>query len=159
VLRIIPAAAVLACLSLAAPADAQPAKIQVALITRSEARADRDASANALFESVRKGLEEIADVELVPSDGSRRIVWIISGTTPGQFAASLMVTERYDRETLMVLGIEDDEMAFRMMALQIVADHQIFTGKSLQDLAKRIVTAIDAGVLARLRKLPQRPDR
>jgi hypothetical protein len=71
----------------------------------------------------------------------------------------LMVTERYDRETLMVLGIEDDEMAFRMMALQIVADHQIFTGKSLQDLAKRIVTAIDAGVLARLRKLPQRPDR
>jgi hypothetical protein len=159
VLRIIPAAAVLACLSLAAPADAQPSKIQLALITRSEARADRDANANALFESVRRGLEGIADVELVPSDGSRRIVWIISGTTPGQFAASLMVTERYDRETLMVLGIEDDEMAFRMMALQIVADHQIFTGKSVQDLAKRIVTAIDTGALARLRKLPQKPDR
>ena len=46
-----------------------------------------------------------------------RIVWIIGGTTPGQYAASMMVTERYDRETLMVLGIEDDEMAFRMMAL------------------------------------------
>jgi hypothetical protein len=111
-------------------AAAQTAKFPLALITRSEARADRDATATALFESVRKGLESLPDVEIVPSDGARRIVWIISGTTPGQYAASLMVTERYDRETLMVLGIEDDDMAFRMMALQIVADHQIFTGKT-----------------------------
>jgi len=150
-------AIVLGCLSLAAPARAQASKIQIALVTRSEGRADRDATAATLFESVRKGLDAIADVELVPSDGSRRIVWIIGGTTPGQYAASMMVTERYDRETLMVLGIEDDEMAFRMMALQIVADHQIFTGKTVQDLARRIVTAVDTGVLARLRKLPPKP--
>jgi hypothetical protein len=68
-----------------------------------------------------------------------------------------MVTERYDRETLMVLGIEDDDMAHRMMALQIVADHQIFTGRSTADLGRRIVTAIDTGVLARLRRLPPKP--
>jgi hypothetical protein len=135
--RALTAAILLGCLGFAAPARAQ--KIP-------------------LFESVRTGLEALADVELVPSDGSRRIVWIIGGTTPGQYAASLMVTERYDRETLMVLGIEDDDMAHRMMALQIVADHQIFTGKSLPDLARRIVTAIDTGVLARLRKLPPKPD-
>jgi hypothetical protein len=142
----------------AAPADAQTAKFPLALITRSEARADRDATATALFESVSKGLESLPDVEIVPSDGARRIVWIITGTTPGQYAASLMVTERYDRETLMVLGIEDDDMAFRMMALQIVSDHQIFTGKTLQDLSKRIVAAIDKGALDRLRKLPPKPD-
>lgn len=145
------------CLSVAAPASAQTSKFPIALITRSEGRPDRDATATALFESVRKGLEAIPDVELVPSDGSRRIVWILVGTTPGQYAASMMSTERYDRETLMVLGIEDDEMAFRMMALQIVADHQIFTGKSVQDLSRRIVAAIDTGVLARLRKLPPKP--
>jgi hypothetical protein len=151
------AAALLGSFTFGAPAHAQASKIPLSLITRSEGRADRDATATALFESVRKGLEGIADVELVQSDGSRRIVWIIGGTTPGQYAASMMVTERYDRETLMVLGIEDDEMAFRMMALQIVADHQIFTGRSVQDLARRIVTAVDTGVLARLRKLPPKP--
>jgi hypothetical protein len=154
-MRLVTTAAILALLA-AAPADAQ--KIPVSLVTRSEGRPDADANAAALFDGVRKGLEAIADVELVPSDGSRRIVWIIAGTTPGQYAASLMVTERYDRETLMVLGIEDDDMAHRMMALQIVADHQIFTGKSVQDLARRIVTAVDSGVLARLRKLPPKPD-
>jgi len=143
---------------LAGSAGAQTSKFPLALITRSEARADRDATATALFDSVRKGLEALPDVEIVPSDGARRIVWIISGTTPGQYAASLMVTERYDRETLMVLGIEDDDMAFRMMALQIVADHQIFTGKTMQELSKRIVTAIDKGALDRLRKLPPKPD-
>jgi hypothetical protein len=154
-MRLVTTAAILALLA-AAPARAQ--KIPVSLVTRSEGRPDADANASALFDGVRKGLEAIADVELVPSDGSRRIVWIIAGTTPGQYAASLMVTERYDRETLMVLGIEDDDMAHRMMALQIVADHQIFTGKSVQDLARRIVTAVDSGVLARLRKLPPKLD-
>jgi len=155
-MRVVTTAAILVSLFVAAPARAQ--KIQVALVTRSEGRPDADASASAVFDGVRKGLEAIADVELVPSDGSRRIVWIISGTTPGQYAASLMITERYDRETLMVLGIEDDDMAHRMMALQIVADHQIFTGKSAQDLSKRIVAAIDKGALDRLRKLPPKPD-
>ena len=141
-----------------APAAAQTVKFPLALITRSEARPDRDAAATTLFESVRKGLESLPDVEIVPSDGARRIVWIVCGTTPGAYAASLMVTERYDRETLMVLGIEDDDMAFRMMALQIVSDHQLFTGKTLQDLSKRIVVAIDKGALDRLRKLPPKPD-
>ena len=150
------AAIVLASIGFSSPARAQAAKIPIALITRSEGRADRDATATALFDSVRKGLEAIADVELVPSDGSRRIAWIIAGTTAGQYAASLMVTERYDRETLMVLGIEDDDMAFKMMALQIVADHQIFTGKSVPDLARRIIAAIDKGALDRVRKLPPR---
>jgi hypothetical protein len=152
------ASALVVSILLGGSAGAQTSKFPLALITRSEARADRDATATALFESVRKGLESLPDVEIVPSDGARRIVWIISGTTPGQYAASLMVTERYDRETLMVLGIEDDDMAFRMMALQIVADHQIFTGKTVPDLAKRIVAAIDKGALDRLRKLPPKPD-
>ncbi|HKB09092.1 MAG TPA: hypothetical protein VKD69_00510 [Vicinamibacterales bacterium] len=143
----------IALLAFAAPARAQ--KLQLSLIARSEARPDRDATATALYEAVRKGLEALPDVELVPSDGSRRIVWILVGATPGQTAASVMVTERYDRETLMVLGIEDDDMAHRMMALQIVADHQIFTGKSVQDLARRIVAAIDRGALDRVRKLPR----
>ena len=156
-LRHVSTVLVIGCVSFSAPTYAQTSKIPIALITRSEGRADRDATATALFESVRKGLEAIADVELVPSGGARRIVWILVGTTPGQYAASMMSTERYDRETLMVLGIEDDEMAFRMMALQIVADHQIFTGKSVQDLSRRIVTALDTGVLARLRKLPPKP--
>ena len=69
----------------------------------------------------------------------------------------MMVTERYDRETLMVLGIEDDDMAFKMMALQIVADHQIFTGRDTADLARRIVASLNTGVFARLRALPPRP--
>ena len=54
----------------------------------------------------------------------------------------------------MVLGIEDDDMAGRMMALQIVNDHQIFTGRDLPTLARRIVTSVDEGVLAKLRALP-----
>jgi hypothetical protein len=153
-MRVVTTAAILAALFVAAPARAQ--KIQLALVTRSEGRPDRDATASALYDTVRKGLESLTDVELVPSDGARRIVWIIAGATPAQYAASLMVTERYDRETLMVLGIEDDDMAHRMMALQIVADHQIFTGKSVQDLARRILTAIDKGALDRVRKLPPR---
>jgi hypothetical protein len=37
------------------------------------------------------------------------------------------------------------------MALQIVNDHQIFTGRDLAALARRIVTSLDEGVLAKLR--------
>ena len=69
----------------------------------------------------------------------------------------MIVTERYDRETLMVLGIEDDDMAQRMMALQIVADHQIFTGRDAAVLARRIVTAVNDGLFARLRTLKPKP--
>ena len=142
----------------AARAGAQPRpKMAVALEARSEGRPDADAAAAALTAAVRRGLEAMADVEIVPSDGARRAVWIVAGTAPGAVAASVIVTERYDRETLMVLGIEDEEMAHRMMALQIVIDHQIFTGRAAPEVARRIVNAIDTGVFARLRALPPRP--
>jgi hypothetical protein len=148
--------ALLVVMPAAAQAQTHP-KIAVALESRSEGRPDADASAKSLLAAVRTGLTAIGDVEIVPADTSRRTIWIISGSAPGSNAASMMVTERYDRETLMVLGIEDDEMAFRMMALQIVSDHQIFTGGTRADLATRIVKALDTGVLARLRALPPRP--
>lgn len=139
-------------------ADAQPRpKIAVAVEARSEGRPGADAAAASLVAAVRRGLEAMTDVEIVPSDGARRAIWIVSGTTPGTTSASVIVTERYDRETLMVLGIEDEEMAHRMMALQIVIDHQIFTGHSAADVAKRIVAALDTGVFARLRALPPKP--
>jgi hypothetical protein len=144
--------------SLPAIAAAQPRpKIAIALEARTEGQRDPDAAAARLLEDIRRGVAAIPDVEIVPADGSRRTLWVIAGATAGVTAASLMITERYDRETLMVLGIEDDEMAFKMMALQIVSDHQIFTGASASDVARRIVNALDTGVFARLRKLPPRP--
>jgi hypothetical protein len=94
---------------------------------------------------------------VVEPEHARRTIWIVTGATPGSFAASVIVTERYDRETLMVLGIEDDDMAHRMMALQIVVDHQIFTGPDPAALARRIVTAVNDGLFARLRALKQKP--
>jgi hypothetical protein len=126
-------------------------KIKVVVESRSEGLASRNETATRLLAAVRRGLEAMGDVEIVPRDEARRIVWIVAGSTPGIFAASVIVTERYDRETLMVLGIEDDDMAGRMMALQIVNDHQIFTGRDLAALARRIVTSLDEGVLAKLR--------
>ncbi len=149
--------AVVVLIAAATPAYAQPAeRIRVTLEARSEGRPDSDATATRLLGDVRRGLEAISDVELGSRDDSRRVMWIVAGTTPGVYAASVIVTERYDRETLMVLGIEDDDMAHRMMALQIVIDHQIFTGRDLAELAKRIVTAVDAGVFARLRTLTKK---
>ena len=143
----------------AAPlALAQPAeKIKVVLEVRSEGRASRDDVATRLLGDVRRGLEAIGDVEVVPRDQSRRILWIVSGATAGPYAASVIFTERYDRETLMVLGIEDDDMAERMMALQIVNDHQIFTGPDPAALARRIVASVHEGVLAKLRSLTPKP--
>lgn len=152
------AIAALVAVALPALAAAQPReKIPLALEVRSEGQASPEPAAADVGAAVRRGLSALPDVELVPSDGARRIVWIICGTTPGQAAVSMMITERYDRETLMVLGIEDDEMAFKMMALQIVSDHQIFTGRDAAAVAARVVTALDTGALARLRKLPPRP--
>jgi hypothetical protein len=137
---------------------AQPAdRIRINLDVRSEGRPDRDPAAARLLAEVQRGLETIADVEIGSRDDSRRVVWIVVGATAA--AASVIVTERYDRETLMVLGIEDDDMAHRMMALQIVIDHQIFTGGTPPQLAKRIVAALDAGVLARLRAVRKNPER
>ena len=137
---------------LAQPAD----KIRLFVEARSEGQGSRDEAATRLLAAVRSGLDGVRDVEMVPRDLAQRIIWLIAGRTPGTYAASVMVTERYDRETLMVLGIEDDDMASRMMALQIVNDHQIFTGRDLQALAKRIVTSIDEGVLAKLRTTMQK---
>jgi hypothetical protein len=139
------------------PVMAQPAdKIRLFVEARSEGQGSRDEAATRLLAAVRGGLETVRDVEMVPRDLAQRIIWLIVGRTPGTYAASVMVTERYDRETLMVLGIEDDDMAGRMMALQIVNDHQIFTGRDLEALAKRIVTSIDDGVLAKLRTTMQK---
>ena len=136
----------------------QPAeKIAVMLDARTEGRATPDAAAARLLAGVRRGLEAIGDVEIVEPELARRTIWIVSGATPGSSAASVIVTERYDRETLMVLGIEDDDMAHRMMALQIVVDHQIFTGRDPAALARRIVTAVNDGIFAKLRTLKPRP--
>jgi len=141
-----------------AAAQPQPrTRISVSVEARTEGRAEPDATAAQLLADVRRSLAALDDVEIVGRDGSRRTIWIIAGATPGATAASMIVTERYDRETLMVLGIEDDDMAFRMMALQIVTDHQIFTGRDTSDVARRIVTALNEGVFAKLRKLPPRP--
>ena len=126
-------------------------KIRVVVEARSEGQASRDEVAMRLLAAVRRGLEAVGDVDIVPRDQARRTIWIVAGSSPGVYAASVIVTEQYDRETLMVLGIEDDDMAGRMMALQIVNDHQIFTGRDLSALAGRIVTSIDEGVLAKLR--------
>ena len=132
-------------------------KITVMLDARTEGRATQDAAAARLLAGVRRGLEAIGDVEIVEPEHARRTIWIVTGATPGSSAASVIVTERYDRETLMVLGIEDDDIAHRMMALQIVVDHQIFTGRDPAALAKRIVTAVDDGIFTRLRTLRPRP--
>jgi len=142
----------------APPALAQPpVKIKVVLEVRTEGRGSRDEVATRLLGDVRRGLEAIGDVEVVPRDQSRRIIWIVAGATSDLYAASMIFTERYDRETLMVLGIEDDDMAQRMMALQIVNDHQIFTGRDPAALARRIVASVNDGVLAKLRTTAPRP--
>jgi hypothetical protein len=140
------------------PLRAQPAeKITVMLDARTEGRPTRDAAATRLLADVQRGLEAIGDVEVVPREHARRTIWIVTGAAPGPLAASVIVTERYDRETLMVLGIEDDDMAQRMMALQIVVDHQIYTGSNSAALARRIVTAVNDGIFTRLRTLKPKP--
>ena len=145
-------------IAIAAPAAAQPPeRISVTLDVRTEGRPGRDEAANRLLGDVRRGLEAIGDVEIVEPELARRTIWIVSGATPGSSAASVIVTERYDRETLMVLGIEDDDMAERMMALQIVVDHQIFTGRDSAALAKRIVASVNDGIFAKVRSLKPKP--
>jgi hypothetical protein len=144
--------------AVAAGATAQPArpaadKINVALEVRSEGRGTRDQTATRLFDEVRRGLEASGDIEVNPRQQTQRIVWIVSGAAGPPYSASMMVTERYDRETLMVLGIEEDDIAERMMSLQIVNDHQIFTDADPAALARRIVSALTEGdgVLGKLR--------
>jgi hypothetical protein len=143
----------------ASSATAQPAadKIRVALEVRSEGRATRDPAATRLLDEVRRGLEASGDVEVNPRERISRIIWIVTGTSGPPYAASMMVTERYNRETLMVLGIEEDDIAERMMALQIVNDHQIFTDADPSALAKRVVVALNDGILAKLRAVKKKP--
>ena len=139
------------------PAFAQTApaapRIRIALEVRSEGQAARDAAGTRLHDDVRRGLDAIGDVQIVPAAEAARIIWIVAGAASGTSAASMIVTERYDRETLMVLGIEDDDTAARMMALQIVNDHQIFTGADPSDVARRVVAALNGGILARQRAM------
>ncbi len=143
----------------AAPsAMAQPSeRIAVTLDVRSEGLASPSATATRLMDEIRRGLEVIPDVEVVPREHARRTIWVVTGAAAGPIAASVIVTERYDRETLMVLGIEDDDMAERMMALQTVVDHQIFTGRDSAALAKRIVASMHDGIFAKLRRLTPKP--
>jgi hypothetical protein len=145
--------------AIAQPAPQLADKITVALEVRSEGRGTRDEMATRLMDEVRKGLEASGDIEVNPRVPVRpnRIVWIVSGTAGPPYAASMMVTERYDRETLMVLGVEEDDIAERMMALQIVNDHQIFTDADPATLARRIVVALNAGILAKLRAVKKKP--
>jgi hypothetical protein len=139
-------------LAACSPAAAQSAsRITIAVEARTEGKAVPEGAAVRLFDEVRRGLEAIADVHLAPPDQSLRTVWIIAGAGTGPYAASVLVAERYDRETLMILGIEDDDLGGRMMRLQIVNEHQIFTGSDLADIARRIVASLDTGIFARLR--------
>ena len=141
----------------AAPrALAQPAEpISVTLDVRTEGRASRDAAATRLLADVTQRLEAIPDVEVRPREEARRTIWIVTGAAPGPLAVSMIVTEHYDRETLMVLGIEDDDMAGRMMA-----HHQIFTGRdpaTIATIATRIVASVNEGIFAKRRTLKPKP--
>ena len=150
---ITPALIFLALLSAAAPgAHAQsPRKIRLAL----DVRGDNEGAVARVMADVRRELQSLADVELVAAeDATRMIRIVVAGGTGGSsfWAASTLVTERYDRETLMVLGIEDDDTANKMMSLQIVNDHQVVTGTDVSDVAKRLVAALNGGILTRLRR-------
>ena len=156
-MRLTNAVAALLTVSLMLPAAAAraqtPRKIRIVL----DVRGENETAVGRMMADVRRELQTVPDVELVPPSDSPRMIRVIVASVGSVSAASVLVTERYDRETLMVLGIEDDEMAFKMMALQIVMDHQIFTGPGTADIAKSIVTSLDTGVFAKLRALPPRP--
>ena len=140
---------VLAMAALTAAVQAQtPRKLRIVL----DVRGEDQAAVGRVMADVRKELQGVGDVELVPPGDSSRTIRVAVASSGSLFAASVLVTERYDRETLMVLGIEDDDTANRMMALQIVNDHQIVTGADASDVAKRLVASLNTGILARLRR-------
>jgi hypothetical protein len=147
-------AVALAALTTSAPpvlAQPQP-KIQVAIDVQGVGPAASDAAATLLGE-IRKGLEAASDVQVISRADARRIVRVIVSAAGTVYGASLLVTERYDRETLMVLGIEDDDLAGRMMMLQIVNEHQGFAGADLAEIGRRIVATLNDGVFAALRSI------
>ncbi len=142
-------AAALLCGATAARAQ-PPDKIRLAI----DVQGAQDAAAT-LSADVRKGLAAERDVDVVSRVDARRVVRLIVTASDGVYGVSLLVTEQYDRPTLMVLGIEDDDLAGRMMMLQIVNEHQGFAGRNLSELARQIVASLDDGVLATLRRLRQ----
>jgi hypothetical protein len=136
---------------LSSPVHAQtPEKIEVAVDVDGPPE-----TAARLAEEVKKGLATEKDVAVVSRVDARRVVRLIVTPSNGAYGVSLLVTERYDRPTLMVLGIEDDDLAGRMMLLQIVNEHQGFAGRDLADLGRQIVVALDDGVFKTLRRLRQ----
>ena len=140
---------VLAIAALSAAVQAQtPRTLRIVL----EVRGEDQGAVGRVMADVRKELQAIGDVELVPPGDSPRTIRVIVGGGGSLYAASVLVTERYDRETLMVLGIEDDDTANRMMALQIVNDHQMIMGTDVTDVARRLVASLNTGILARLRR-------
>ena len=148
-MKTITSALILLAMLSAGAADAQPArKIRLAL----DVRGDNEGAVARVMADVRRELQALADVELVAAGDATRMVRIVVASGAGFVAASTIVTERYDRETLMVLGIEDDDTANRMMALQIVNDHQVMTGTDVGDVARRLVAALNGGILTRLRR-------
>lgn len=137
----------------ARPAFAQgPPKLEVAIDAEGAGPAAGDAAAK-LAEEVRKGLAAAPDVDVVSRVDARRVIRIIVSAADGVYGASLLVTERYDRPTLMVLGIEDEDLAGRMMMLQIVNEHQGFAGRDLAEIGRRIVATLDDGLFKTLRSL------
>jgi len=136
----------------AVPAAAQPPeKIQLALEVASVG-APADA-ATTLQNDIRTGLSAASDVAVIPRAAARRIVRVIVTASDGVYGVSLLVTEQYDRPTLMILGIEDDDLAERMMRLQIVNEHLGFSGRDLSEIGRRVVAALDDGLLRALRSL------
>jgi hypothetical protein len=108
-----------------------------------------------LSDEVKKGLSTEKDVDVVPRVDAHRVVRLIVTPSNGVYGVSMLVTEQYDRPTLMVLGIEDDDTANRMMMLQIVNEHQGFAGRDLAELARQIVASLDDGLFKTLRRLRQ----
>jgi hypothetical protein len=132
---------------------AQPAsRIQVAVDVQGVGPAASEGAVKLLAE-VRKGLDAARDVEIVARGQARRVIRIIVSAAGGVYGASLLVTEQYDRETLMILGIEDDDLAGRMMLPQMVNEHQGFAGADLAEIGRRIVATLDDGVFATLRRI------
>jgi len=127
-----------------------PPKIQVAI----DVEGVPDAAAR-LADEVKKGLATEPDVAVVSRVDARRVIRLIVSASGGIYGVSLLVTEQYDRPTLMVLGIEDDDLAGRMMMLQIVNEHQGFAGRDLAELGRQIVASLDDGLFKTLRRLRQ----
>jgi hypothetical protein len=149
-MKLLPIAAAALLLSSGIVYAQAPPKMQVAIDVEGPA----DAAAK-LGDEVKKGLATEPDVQVVSRVDSRRVIRLIVSASGGVYGVSMLVTEQYDRPTLMVLGIEDDDLANRMMMLQIVNEHQGFTGRDLAELGRQVVASLDDGLFKTLRRLRQ----